>query len=480
MSISIANDKVFSSPIRHLRERINVCVKTGANDHVVKVNEEGYRLPLKSTPDEVLLKKNNSARDNPQFVSQEVQNLVHKRCISQVITKPKVVKPLTVAYNQVRKARLVLDCRHINTHLYQFKFKYEDGNVVRSVFEKGDHLLSYDLKSAYHHVIIHPDDRTCLGFEWEGKFYVYNVLSFGLETAGFISSKIMREIVKYWRENSMKIIMYLDDGLGGGSTFEESKTQSERVRNDLIKFGFLIADEKCSWEPSQTLVWLGLVWDTREGKLMVTQKRLHKIIKSIGEFLGTMVRTKQRLVKVKHLASIVGHLISTQCVLGNAVRLKTRYSYDCILSRASWNAPVVVSNEDENEMKLWLNNIESFNRKGSELHNSKCEEVCDAKLFCDASGEGLRITENVEVTVLHSGVKPGTALHNLASKITDYLVQSKSKNTTKGYFNAFKRWERYITSQGFCGLPANPIHVSLYITYLLESGASDHTVNSAI
>jgi hypothetical protein len=42
---------------------------------------------------------------------------------------------------------------------------------------------------------------------------VFNVLCFGLATAGFIFSKVLREIIKYWRSKSIRIIMYLDDGL---------------------------------------------------------------------------------------------------------------------------------------------------------------------------------------------------------------------------------------------------------------------------
>jgi hypothetical protein len=41
-----------------------------------------------------------------------------------------------------------------------------------------------------------------------------------LATAGFIFSKVLRELIKYWRSKSIIIIMYLDDGLGGADTFE--------------------------------------------------------------------------------------------------------------------------------------------------------------------------------------------------------------------------------------------------------------------
>jgi hypothetical protein len=46
----------------------------------------------------------------------------------------------------------------INPHLYQFKYKYEDATVARQMFYKGDFLFSYDLKSAYHHIMMHPMD----------------------------------------------------------------------------------------------------------------------------------------------------------------------------------------------------------------------------------------------------------------------------------------------------------------------------------
>ena len=86
-----------------------------------------------------------------------------------------LVNPLTVAGNKA-KLRLVLDCRHINPHLYQFKYKYEYATVARQMFYKGDFLFSYDFKSAYHHIMIHPMDIKYLGFQWKSKFYVFNVL----------------------------------------------------------------------------------------------------------------------------------------------------------------------------------------------------------------------------------------------------------------------------------------------------------------
>jgi hypothetical protein len=38
--------------------------------------------------------------------------------------------------------------------------------------------------------------------------------------------KVLRELIKYWRSKSIRIIMYLDDGLGGADTFEKCKEVS--------------------------------------------------------------------------------------------------------------------------------------------------------------------------------------------------------------------------------------------------------------
>ena len=103
---------------------------------------------------------------------------------------PVVVNPLTVAYGKSRKPRLVLDCRYINPELFKYKVCFEDQSVAKQIFCKGDYLFSFDIRSAYHHIMIFPEHRQFLGFCWEtenGKgYYVYNVLPFGISTAGLI------------------------------------------------------------------------------------------------------------------------------------------------------------------------------------------------------------------------------------------------------------------------------------------------------
>ncbi|XP_071153679.1 uncharacterized protein [Mytilus edulis] len=151
---------------------------------------------------------------------------------------------------------------NLNPRLYKFRFKYEDASVASQMFKKGDYCFTYDLRSAYHHVEIFESHKTYLGFAWvknrETKYYVFNVLPFGISTAGYIFTKVVRCIVKHLRNSGLKIIMYLDDGLGGADEISQAQETSIVVQKVLKASGFLIAEDKCNWTPSQ--MWYGWVW----------------------------------------------------------------------------------------------------------------------------------------------------------------------------------------------------------------------------
>ena len=157
--------------------------------------------------------------------------------------------------------------------------------------------------------------------------------------------------------------MYLDDGLGGADTFEKCKDVSLVVKNDLFNFGFIIAEGKSNWNPVQESIWLGLIWYTVEGKIRVTQDRIDKILSCLRYICSNLQTT--RVIPVGLLASVIGQLISTQAVLGKSVRLRTRYAYDCVLDRLSWDSPIWLTHEAEGELRFWLENIEKMNFEGS-------------------------------------------------------------------------------------------------------------------
>ena len=101
----------------------------------------------------------------------------------------------------------------------------EDLRTVFQLFSPGMFVFSFDLNSAYHHIDICEEHM---------KFYEFKVLPFGLTSASYVFTKVMRQLVKFWRGCGLLALMYLDDGIGGNLSSESAKYISVQVRKDQI------------------------------------------------------------------------------------------------------------------------------------------------------------------------------------------------------------------------------------------------------
>src|SRR5438067_2250449 len=111
--------------------------------------------------------------------------------------------------------------------------------------------------SGFHHVNIKSKCRSYLGFQWEEKYYVFTVLPFGLSTAPYVFTKIIRVLVRKWRSELISLINYLDDFLFSENSMISAEKLRQYIWNDLTRFGFTIALEKSSKKPVQRLEFLG-------------------------------------------------------------------------------------------------------------------------------------------------------------------------------------------------------------------------------
>jgi hypothetical protein len=66
----------------------------------------------------------------------------------------------------------------------------------------------------------------------------------GISTGPYIFTKCLRPMVKYWRENSVKIVLYLDDSFGMNTYEEQCIKDSNFVKQSLLDKGFLLNYDK--------------------------------------------------------------------------------------------------------------------------------------------------------------------------------------------------------------------------------------------
>jgi len=67
-------------------------------------------------------------------------------------------------------------------------------------------------------------------------YYVFKVVPFGLSSACYLFTKLMRRLVRYWLGMGLKAIVYLDDGIISVKEVEAT-TESRKVEQDLKQVG---------------------------------------------------------------------------------------------------------------------------------------------------------------------------------------------------------------------------------------------------
>ena len=181
------------------------------------VIKRGYVIQLKGEIPSAFLKNNKSSREEPQFVQRSIDELLETGAIGESATPPYLVNPLTVASKGAKK-RLVIDLRHLNKNLIRTKCKFEGIEMATQFLKPNGYMTCFDLKNGYHHLDIVASQQQLLGFsypDWQGniRFFYFKVLPFGLATAGQIFTKVLRQLIKYWRNSSIQVTVFLDDGL---------------------------------------------------------------------------------------------------------------------------------------------------------------------------------------------------------------------------------------------------------------------------
>ena len=319
------SELVQGAQVVNVKGRLRACVQfwesISAPPFVLSVIREGYKIPFLHTPPRAFFPSNKSSHEHNQFVASAIKELLRVGSVLECPTPPTVVNPLSVSVQSNGKKRLILDLRYPNTYIKKSHVKFEDAKAMLGLLANPAQywMFSFDIKSGYHHIDIHASDQQFLGFAWvfdsNPRYFVFTVLPFGQSTGPYIFTKVIRPLVKHWRSKAIRIVVYLDDGLGASSTFDAATKQSLSVRADLVASGFVPNCDKCQWSPTQQLTWLGLDWDLLNQVLKIPARRVTRLLTEI-EALADHTKCKTTITARK-LASVAGLIMSNSLVFGN-------------------------------------------------------------------------------------------------------------------------------------------------------------------
>ena len=136
--------------------------------------------------------------------------------------------------------------------------------------DPGHYQTTFDDKSGYDHVRLHPRSSTFFGFQWEGWYFTYSSLPFGWKASAFVYNTVGLTATHYIRSLGVPCSQYIDDRHVGQLRLR-SQANGEHVFSNfqlaqmaafiacfvVISLGYFIGLKKSCLVPSTARRFLG-------------------------------------------------------------------------------------------------------------------------------------------------------------------------------------------------------------------------------
>jgi hypothetical protein len=342
-----------------------------AGNWVMEVLANGYVIPFEYSPPPYEEENNRSAKRQMGFVRQAVAELEAEGVIEFVKTKPTCVSPLTVS-EKVKpdgtiKRRLCWDgSRCVNLALRKQRVTLSHLQKALDITKEGDWQIIYDLKSAYHHIKICPEQVRFLGASFtteqgEKVYFVFKYLPFGLGSAVHCITKMFKPINAFLHNLGIRHTIFIDDG----RSLAESETEAEefhQITYDILdRAGWIREAQKSDrvGEASQVKEYLGFMINTREMTVKLIKSKKEDVVRGVEN----MIANRNQNISAKDLAKVLGKMAATEPALGHIPLVCARAGYwqlEEATSDGDWQALIQLNSETIEGLKFFVSNIDKF------------------------------------------------------------------------------------------------------------------------
>ena len=116
-------------------------------------------------------------------------------------------------------------------------------------------------------------------------FFAFILLPFGLSSACFCFTKLLRPLLHRWRLLNFSCFWYLDDGISGHPNIVSASEAILIHQKDLDKSGLKVNLDKSNWHPRRIGKWLGLIISAIQMVFQVPRAKIDKL----KRFLGSVI-----------------------------------------------------------------------------------------------------------------------------------------------------------------------------------------------
>lgn len=315
----------------------------------VKMVRQGVYVPIYPNPPQFFQTPFRLDQAQSTVIENEITRLLAVGAIVQVATSTWSVNPFVVTQPN-GKQRVCFDMSRLTEWLQVPSFKMETLVDARNQIRHGDWLAKIDLTDAYHSVPIHPESQHLLGFHWKNRQFQWKVLPFGLASAPWLFTRMIRCALSRLRAQGMNFVQYLDDILVINETQEMCAKNILEMIETLTMLGFLVNHKKSMLIPTQNIEFLGLALNTMSMTIRVPREKLRKLRRDAASLHEKAKTTPRELSRFLGLANSVVQAIRLsrlQC------RWLQRELTATLAAKPEWDAPMKIGARGISELQWW-------------------------------------------------------------------------------------------------------------------------------
>ena len=354
--------------------------------------QNGFNLGFTGQIQQIPLRNNKSARDNPIQVTLAINKEVSRGHTAGPFLSPPFhlnhISPLGAAPKPDGSARLVLDLSQprgssVNDYIDKFEFPcsymhFDEATEMVMRVGKACYMSKIDIKHAYRLLPVRQEDWPLLVYYWKGRYYVDLKLPFGGRSSASIFNSFADLICWILTQKfDLIVIHYSDDFLLiTKSDYLLALAHLNKLKSVFAFLDIPVAEDKLIG-PCTSLPFLGIQIDSSNFCLSIPVDKINEIISVMPSWC------QRRTCTLKELQSLNGKLnfISRVIVAG---RIFTRRLIDLSTTVTNPNHYVTINREARDDIHWWCELLHTSN-KSSFIPDPKRIYSTDILLFTDAA-----------------------------------------------------------------------------------------------
>ena len=347
---------------------------------------KGIKLEFIEPPvQDRLLHETKFSKEEEILVRKELENLEKLGIVEQSKIEPGdwVSNIFARPKKDKNKVRILLNLKSLNKKVRYTHFKMGGVQEVLDIIRPGSYMVTIDFTHGFYSLKVHPSSEKYLKAVCLGKTWVFKMLPMGYSRSPLHFCKLLKVPLTFLRTQfGYTNSAFVDDVILVEDTFQEARDSSIVSADTFQDLGYTINVPKSELYPEQRKVHQGLILDSVEMTVSLTQDKIDKLIRSTTDIMQAKKFT------IRQLASVVGQM--------NAARFTLRYGPLHTKSLEIVKNIALKENQEDFDAKLDQNCLSALDRMDLQwwidhapgAKNSIQLPPYDHVIYTDASNEG--------------------------------------------------------------------------------------------